>query len=172
VLLAPNAEGRFVYLGTTGGNSAAWKRVPTWLIIAEAVLVVWFFLAFVSVLLYAPFWIFGGLIKKRRRPAERALRLLPLIAVLSLIAAQTLFVQAGTDAIARLGNLTIWSFGIFLSTWIFGVASVASAFALWRARKREIRSRVRWFSMAVTSALLIATAYFAYWGVIGIHTWF
>jgi CubicO group peptidase (beta-lactamase class C family) len=171
-LLVPNAEGRFVYLGTTGGNSAAWKRVPTWLVIAEAVLVVWFFLAFVSVLLYAPFWIFGGLIKKRRRPAERALRLLPLVAVLGLIAALSLLVQAGNDAIARLGNLTIWSFAIFLSTWIFGVASIASAFALWRARKREIRSRVRWFSMAVTSALLIATAYFAYWGVIGIHTWF
>jgi CubicO group peptidase (beta-lactamase class C family) len=164
-LLAPTAEGRFVFLGAT------WKRVPTWLVIAEAVLVAWFFLAFGSILLYAPFWIFGGLMRKRRRPAERAMRLLPLIAVLSLIAAQTLFVHAGNDAFARLGNLTIWSFGIFLTTLIFGVASIASALALWRARKREIRSRVRWFSIAVTSALLMATAYFAYWGIIGIRTW-
>jgi hypothetical protein len=165
-LLAPNAEGRFIFLGMT------WKRVPTWLVTIEAVLVAWFLLAFVSVLLYAPFWIFGGLIKKRRRPAERAMRLLPLIAVLSLIAALSLFVHAGNDAIARLGNLTIWSVGIFLTTSIFGMASIASVVALWLARKHEIRSGVRWFSIAVTSALLIATAYFAYWGVIGIHTWF
>jgi len=134
-------------------------------------LVVCFVLAFVSILLYAPFWILGGLIRKRRRPKERALRLLPLIAVLSLIAALSLFVQSRNDAIARLGNLTIWSFGIFLSTLIFGMASIASAVALWLARKREIRSGVRWFSMAVTSALLIATAYFVYWGVIGVRTW-
>ncbi|HET6843923.1 MAG TPA: serine hydrolase domain-containing protein [Candidatus Angelobacter sp.] len=172
-LLAPNAEGRFVCLGTVNfSDSATWKRVPTWFAIGKLVLAVWFLLAGVSILLYAPFWIFGGLMRKRRRPAERAMRLLPLIAVLSLIVAQTLFVQAGTDAIARLGNLTIWSFGIFLSTLIFGGSSVASAVALWLARKHEIRSRVRWFSMAVTSALLIATAYFAYWGVIGIHPWF
>ena len=164
-LLAPNAEGRFVYLGTT------WKRVPTWLVAAEAVLVVWFLLSFGSILLYAPFWILGGLIRKRRRPAERAMRLLPLIAVLSLIAALSLFVQAGNDSFARLGNLTVWSLGIFLTTLIFGIASIASTLALWLARKHEIRSRVRWFSMAVTSALLIATAYFAYWGVIGVRTW-
>ena len=165
-LIAPNAEGRFVYLfGMT------WKRVPTWFAIGEPVLAVWFLLASVSVMLYAPFWIFGGLIKERRRPAERAMRLLPLIAVLSLSAALILFLLCRDAAIARLGNLTIWSFGIFLSTLIFGAASIASAVALWLARKREIRSRVRWFSMAVTSALLIATAYFAYWGVMGIRTW-
>ena len=165
-LLAPNAEGRFVFLGIT------WKRVPTWFAAAEVFLVVCFLLAFVSVLLYAPFWICGGIIKKRRRPHERAMRLLPLIAVLSLVAAQTLFVQAGNDSVARLGNLTFWSFGIFLTTLIFGVASIGSAVAVWLARKQEIRSGVRWFSIAVTSALLIATAYFAYWGVIGIHTWY
>ncbi len=164
-LLVPNAEGRFVYFGTT------WKRVPTWFAATEAVLVIWFLLAFVSVLLYAPFWISGGLIRKRRRPAERAMRLLPLIAMLSLVAAEILFVRAGNDAIARLGKMTIWSFGIFLTTLIFGVASIASVVSLWLARKREIRGIVRWFSMAITSALLIATAYFAYWGVIGIHTW-
>ncbi len=165
-LLVPNAEGRFIFLGEGG----TWKHLPTWFVIAEVGLAVWFLLAFVSILLYAPFWIFGGLIKQRR-PAERAMRLLPLIAVLSLVAAQILFAQSRNDAFARLGNLTIWSFGIFLTTLIFGVASIASAIALWLARKREIRSHVRWFSMAVTSALLIATAYFAYWGIIGIRTW-
>jgi CubicO group peptidase (beta-lactamase class C family) len=165
ILLAPNAEGRFVYFGGT------WKRVPTWFAITEVVLLVWFLLSFASVLLYAPFWIFGGVIRKRRQPAERAMRLLPLIAVLSLTAALILFVQSRNDEIARLGNLTIWSFGIFLTTLSFGAASIASAVALWLARQHTIRSGVRWFSIAVTAALLIATAYFAYWRVIGVRTW-
>jgi CubicO group peptidase (beta-lactamase class C family) len=165
LLLAPNAEGRFAYIGGT------MKRLPTWFALAEIALVVWFLLAVVSILLYAPFWIIGGFFKKRRRPAERAMRLWPLIAVLSLLAFVGLFILAGNDVMARLGNLTIYSFGLFLTTLIFGVASLASAVALWLARKQEIRMSVRWYSIAVTSALLIAALYLAYWGVIGIRTW-
>jgi CubicO group peptidase (beta-lactamase class C family) len=165
ILLAPNAEGRFVYIGGT------LKRIPTWFAISEAVLVAWFLLAVVTILLYAPFWIIGGFFKKRRRPAERMMRLWPLIAVLSLLAFVGLVILSGSDGIARLGNLTIWSFGIFLATLIFAAASLASAVALWLARKQEIRRSVRWYSIAVTSALLIAALYLAYWGVIGIRTW-
>jgi CubicO group peptidase (beta-lactamase class C family) len=164
-LLAPNAEGRFVEIGGT------WKRVPMWFAVGQIALGVWFLLAFLSILLYAPFWIFGGLIKKRRRPAERAMRLWPLIAVLSLLASIGIFTLTQTDIIARLGNLTIWSFGLFVTTFIFGVASLASVVALWLVRKQEIRRSVRWFSIAVTIPLLIVSVYFAFWGVIGIRTW-
>ena len=165
MLLAPNAEGRFAYIGGTV------KRIPTWLAMSEIGLTVFFLLAFVSILLYAPCWIIGGLIKRRRRPAERAMRLWPLIAVLSLLAFVGLSIASNSDIFARLGNLTIWSFGLFLTTLIFAGASLASAAALWLARKQEIRRFVRWFSIAVTLALLIATVYLAYWGVIGIRTW-
>ena len=165
ILLAPNDEGRFVFIGGT------LKRIPTWFVISEAVLVLWFLLAFVSILLYAPFWIIGGFFKKRRRPAERMMRLWPLIAVLSLLAFVGLVILSSNDGIARLGHMTIWSFGIFLATLIFAGASLVSAVALWLARNKEIRRSVRWFSIAVTTALLIAAVYRTYWGVIGIRTW-
>ncbi len=165
MLLKPNAEGRFVFLGGT------MRRIPTWFAFTEMFLTAWFALAVVSILLYAPFWIFGGLIKRRRRPAERAMRLWPLIAALSLLAFVGCFAVAGNDAIARLGNLTFWSFGIFLSTVVYAVAVLASAYALWRARKQEIRRYVRWYSTVVIAGLLIAAVYLAWWGVIGIRTW-
>jgi CubicO group peptidase (beta-lactamase class C family) len=167
-LLTPNAGGKFVQMA---GGMYTLKRIPTWFTLVEIALVAWFLLACVSILLYAPFWAFGGLIKKRRRPAERTMRLWPLIAVLSLLAFVGLLTLAGNDAIVRLGNLTIWSFGLFLLSLIFAAASLASAVALWLARKKEIRRLVRWYSIAVTTALLIATVYLAYWGVIGIRTW-
>jgi hypothetical protein len=163
-LLAPNSEGRFVFIGTT------YKRIPAWLALSRIALTIWFLLAFVSILLYAPFWIFGGLIK-RRRPAERMMRLWPLIAVLSLLAFIGLAILSGSDAIARLGNLTIYSFGLTITTLLFAAASLAGAVTLWRARKQEIRRSVRWYSIAVTAALLIAVVYLAYFGVIGIRTW-
>ena len=99
------------------------------------------------------------------------MRLWPLVAVLSLLAFVALFILSSGDMIARLGNLTFWSFGLFLTTLVFAFATLAGAIALWRSRKKEIRRWVRWFSVAVTSALLIAAIYLCYWGVIGIRTW-
>ena len=164
-LIAPNSEGQFVFLGGT------WKRVPILLALAEVAAMAWFVLAFAAIVLYAPFWIIGGLFKKRRRPVERAIRLWPLIAVLSLAASVGIFILSTSDLLNRLGNFTIWSFGLFLCTLLFAAASLASAVALWLARKQPVRNTVRWFSMAVTAALLIVTAYFAYWGFIGIRLW-
>lgn len=167
-LLTPNAEGQFIQMG---GGTQTIKRIPAWLAFAEIILTAWFVLAAVSVLLYAPFWLLGGLSKKRRRPAERWMRLWPLIAVLSLAAIVVIFILSSDDLIPRMGNLTGWSAAFFLATVAYGVASVAGVIALWRAPKQEVRCWVRRFSIAVILALLIAAAYLAYWGVIGLRTW-
>jgi CubicO group peptidase (beta-lactamase class C family) len=165
-LLAPNDEGRFIQIG--GGTM---KQVPTWFAIIESALVAWFVLAVVSILLYAPFWLLGGLSKKRRRPAERAMRLWPLAAVLSLAAGIVIVMLARADPITRMGNLTGWSLGFFLATVAFVFTTVVSAIALWRAPKEGVSTATRRFSEAVILALLIAAAYLAYWGIIGLRTW-
>ncbi len=164
-LIAPNNEGRFVYLGGT------LRRIPTVQAYGEIALVAWFVLALASILVYAPFWIVGGFFKKRRRPLERAMRLWPLIAVLSLLAFVGFFIASLSDMITRLGSMTVYSLGLFLTTLIFAAACLASVVALWSARWLPIRRFVWSFSVAVTSALLIAAAYLAWWGVIGIRTW-
>jgi CubicO group peptidase (beta-lactamase class C family) len=167
-LLTPNVEGQFIQLGS--GMSTI-KRIPALLAISEIILTCWFVLAVVLVLLYAPFWILGGLSKKRRRPAERGMRLWPLIAVLSLIAVVVIFSAASDDLIPRMGNLTAWSAAFFLATVVYALATVAGAVSLWRAPKDGVRAGVRRFSTVVILALLIAAAYLAYWGIIGLRTW-
>lgn len=165
MLLAPNPEGRFAFMGGT------MRRIPSWMAWGEIGLTAFFLLSVVSVLLYAPFWIFGGLIKRLRRPAERAMRLWPLIAVLSLLCVVGVFMGSSSDSINRLGSVTVWSVGIFLATLLYVAACIACLLALWRARKTEIRRLVRWHSTAVIAALTIVALYLAYWGVIGIRTW-
>ena len=165
-LLAPNAEGRFIEAGT-----ATIKRIPLWLAIVEIALTAFVLLSIVSILLYAPFWILGGLSQKRRRPAERAMRLWPLLAVLSLIAIVGIFILCADDLISRMGNLTVWSGAFCFATIAFAVASGASAVSLWRAPTETVRGGVRKYSMTVTAALLIAAAYLACWGIIGLRTW-
>jgi CubicO group peptidase (beta-lactamase class C family) len=166
-LLTPNAEGLFIQAGF--GNTL--KRVPGWFAVGEIVVTIFVLLSIVSILVYAPFWIFGGLRRKRRRPAERGMRIWPLAAVLSLAAFVAIVILCKHDLIERMGNLTVWSALLFLSTIAFALTTIASTIAWWRTPAQAARRSVRRFSAIVTVALMIAAAYLAYWGIIGLRTW-
>ncbi len=166
-LLPLDEEGWFVQAGT----QTTMKRIPAWLALAEIVVTAFVALAVVSIVVYAPFWILGGLSKRRRRPAERAMRAWPLIAVLSLAAFVSIFIVCSDDLIERMGNLTGWSAALFLLTIVYAVAVVKSAISSWRVPAESVRCGVRRFSIVVSVALLIAAAYLGYWDIIGLRTW-
>ena len=165
-LLSVNPEGRFAQ----DGFQNTMKQIPGWFAISELVLTGFVLLSILAIVIYAPFWILGGLSRRRRRPAERGMRLWPLIAVLSLIAFVAIFALSGDDLIERMGSLTVWSFTLFAVSWFFAIAVLASLFSVFRAGG-EVRPGVRRFAIVVTTALVLATAYLAYWGIIGIRTW-
>jgi len=164
-LLTPNAEGRFIEVGVT------MKKIPAWYAILE-ILAVWFVaLSSLAIVLYSPCWILGGISKRRRRPAERAMRLWPLLAVLSLVGIVVIFILCNDDLIERMGNLTVWSGGLWALTLFFGLASLASFLVSLANAEGGVRRGVRCFSLIVSTALVIAAAYLAYWGIIGMRTW-
>lgn len=174
-LLTPNAEGQFIQLSLGQRNAASlhitMKHIPTWLAIFEIVITGFVLLTFVSTLVYAPFWILRCLSKTRLHPEEFSLLLWPLIAVLSLLCIAVICMLSADVFISRLGNLTTWSFSLFLATIVFAAASVASIFALWLKSKEEVRVTIYIYSIMITIALVIATAYLAYWDIIGLRTW-
>ena len=165
-LLAANSEGRFFQT-----EFSTMKKIPAWMAIGEILTVCFVLLCIVAILIYAPFWILGGISQRRRRPAERPLRLWPLVAVLSLLAVFGIFAVSMSDLIERLGRLTPWSAAIWIFTLVFVVASLASAFRSWQSPAEGVRRAVRRFSIVVSLALLIAAAYLGYWGIIGLRTW-
>jgi CubicO group peptidase (beta-lactamase class C family) len=164
-LITPNSDGRFIHAGVT------MKRLSTGFALFEIATTAFVILAMISVLVYAPVWMIGGCFKRRRRPRERAMRVWPLIAVVSLVLFMAIFVASSSDIISRLGNVTVWSLGILLSTLAFAAASLLSAITAWRAPVEGVRRWVRIYSIAVSIALLMATAYFIYFGIIGLRTW-
>lgn len=166
ILLEPNPEGRFIQL-----PMLTMKQIPAWIAISEIAISSFVLLSITSILLYAPIWLLGALSKRRRRPLERAMRLWPLIAVFSLMGIVGLFSACSSDLIMRLGQLTGWSFTLFLMTLLFAGASIASAISLWRSPKQGVHTGVRVYSIIVTAALMIATTYLTYWGIIGLRTW-
>lgn len=174
-LLTPKDEGQFIQLSlgrrNAGSLQSTLKRIPTWLAIFEITSISFVLLTLISTIIYAPFWVLRGLIKKYRRSAERKILLWPLIAVLSLLYIIAICMLSNDVFIPRLGNLTIWSFSLFLATIVFAAASIASIIVMWRTPKDEIRSVIRIYSTMTTIALTLSTAYFVYWGIIGLRTW-
>ena len=165
-LLSVNPDGRFIQT-----EQATMKRISTWMALGEILATAFVLLSIIAIMVYAPFWIVAGISKRRRRPAERPLRLWPLLAVLSLFAIVGIFVVCADDLIERMGNLTIWSGVLWAMTLVFAVTSIASAFYSWQRRVQGVRRGVRRCAIVVSLALLIATAYLAYWGIIGLRTW-
>jgi predicted small integral membrane protein len=115
--------------------------------------------------------VLGGLSARRRRPAERAMRLWPLVAVLSLVLFVAIFIVSSEDLIGKLGNITGTSIALCLTTLVFAIAVLASGIAAWRAPAEGVRLGVLRFSRTVSLALLIALVYLAFWGMIGLRTW-
>jgi CubicO group peptidase (beta-lactamase class C family) len=166
-LLSPMPEGRFIQTATMN----TLKKLPTWFALAEILITLYVLLAVLAILIYAPFWILGGLSRRRRRPAERLIRLFPLLAVLSLLAFIAIFIVCSDDLIARMGNRTLWSVALEFTTLAFVISVLLSAIAWWRAPQEGVRPGVRLFSRLVTIALLICAAYLGYWGIINLRTW-
>lgn len=166
-LLTPNAEGQFVQSGMMG----TLKKIPGWYAIGEILLTAYVVLSIVAIVIYAPFWLLGGLSKRRRRPAERGMRTFPLLAVLSLFAFVGIFIVCSDDLIARMGNHTLWSEALRLTTLAYPVFVLLSAYAWLRTAREGVRRGVRIFSRVVTLALLISAVYLGYWGILDLRTW-
>jgi CubicO group peptidase (beta-lactamase class C family) len=166
-LLTPNTEGRFIQTD----SQTTMRRIPGWFAIGEILVAGFVVLSIFSIVLYAPFWMIGGLMRSRRRPAERAMCWWPLIAVLSLVAFVVIFMLCSEDLIEQLGNFTVWSAALWVVSLLFGLASLVSFLVALRGSNEGVRPGVRRFSRIVSTALLIAAAYLTYWGIIGIRTW-
>ena len=147
------------------------RRIPGWFAIGEILVAGFVVLSIFSIVLYAPFWMIGGLMRSRRRPAERAMRWWPLIAVLSLVAFVVIFILCSEDLMERLGNFAVWSAALWVVSLVFALAALASFFVALRRPEEGVRRGVRRLSLIVSLALVIAAADLAYWGIIGARTW-
>ncbi|MBS0393943.1 MAG: beta-lactamase family protein [Proteobacteria bacterium] len=166
VLIPPNAEGRFIGFGMSTirqvSTGAAWLQLALTAVVA---------LSLLSVAAYAPFWLIGGLVPRRRRPAERWMRAWPLVAVLSLVGFVAIFQRSADDLIERFGSPTGWAYALTATTVLFAVAALAAAWAAFRPAGPGVRPAVRRHAQFVAFGLVVATLYLAAYGVIGLRTW-
>lgn len=164
-LVAPNSDGQFVVM-----EGITMQRIPTWLAYVQIGLIAWMLLAFLAVLIYSPCWVIACLIK-RRPQQDIALKLLPMLAGTCLLIFSFTWWLVEEDMLEQLSQLTPYSAVLWLSTVAFALLSLWCGHAFWTRRKAPLGRAFRTYAALTTSALLISTAYAAYWGVIGWRSW-
>jgi CubicO group peptidase (beta-lactamase class C family) len=119
-------------------------------------------------LLFAPVWILWRIFGGMKGVRHLAVRGVPALATLCLLAVPYCFTRlSGT----QIGTVNLWTVGIFLGTSSFPLLSLLG---LWLARavpKEEIHKGVRIHSLLVSLACCVVTAFMASWGLLAVRLW-
>ncbi len=146
-------------------------KVPGSLAWTEIGLTILCALAVVSIVLFALIWIPRLVFRKLKGARHLEVRVLPLVAVLCLVAGVAMFILAGDDFIVRFGTLSPYSAGFTCFSMAFAAASLLGLFAAIRADRREMNRAVYWHSLVCSLLLSVAALYLMFWGVIGYRSW-
>ena len=120
---------------------------------------------------YALIW--GVRYLRRKIPSGPAIRIrvLPLLAGLSVIAFLTLFSVGMGDPFATLGQPTYISIGIMLMTITFALFAALGLITAIRERGTKMNRVNYWYATTSSALHCIVVAYFAWFGIIGLMTW-
>jgi len=168
-------DDELVLSGLRLGN---YRRVPAWWVWGQAAVTASCLVLMLSSILFALVWGPRKALGRMRSVRHLSVRLLPLAAVLCLLAAFAVpFTgcwsrdQMLDQLLGRLGHCTPWSLSFCILTWLFALATLAGLLQAIRARHWEVRPWIRYHSLFVSLSNSIVLAYLGYWGVIGLRTW-
>jgi CubicO group peptidase (beta-lactamase class C family) len=150
------------------GALACFRLVsPVWPI-ARLVLMASALLVMASSILFAFVWMPRKLIGRMRGVGNLSVRVVPLLAVLSVIA---MFCPAWGQPPVVLGQIDAVTVAILVMSILFPVLSLISLALAMRSFRFEMNRVVRVHSIAVAVACCGITWFFAYWGLIGVRIW-
>jgi hypothetical protein len=118
-------------------------------------------------MVWVPLWFFG-----RRKIRNVPARLLPLLAAIS-IQAFMLLLTAGSagNAIAQFGHQTPVSTAIYLFSLLAPAFTLLSFWVGIRSFETDMHPVARFHAFLTTMACGTMTAYFWYWGLLGLQLW-
>jgi CubicO group peptidase (beta-lactamase class C family) len=179
LLRQPNhPEASMVFTETPDGKmvfasrGSYYERSPSWKPFAYRVLVFGALAIMISAIAYALFWIPVHIYKKLKHKDNRSkyirMRLIPLLAVLSLILGA---VKMGDQTMLEFGMLTVLNVIFFLSTLNFAGLSTLSLFTAYRSFHKPVKTAAKVYAVVLSSACFGMTLYLGYWRIIGLRLW-
>jgi CubicO group peptidase (beta-lactamase class C family) len=119
-------------------------------------------------LLFAPVWILWKIFGGMKGVRHLAVRGVPALATLCLLAVPYCFTRlSGT----QIGTVNLWTVGIFLGTLSFPLLSLLGLLLARAVPKEEIHNGVRIHSLLVSLACCVVTAFMASWGLLAVRLW-
>ncbi len=128
-------------------------------------------IAILTSILYALVWSVRRLRGKIQPGAAMRVRVWPLLASLSIIGFVVTFSIGMRNPFETLGEPTLLSLSIMLTSVLFAVFAIAGTWTAWNYRDAEMNRVNYWHSAASSATHLLVAMYFAWFGVIGIMTW-
>jgi CubicO group peptidase (beta-lactamase class C family) len=125
------------------------------------------FLLLASSLLFALVWGARLVLGRMKEVKHLAVRAVPLVATLLLIAVGFSMTKIFDD----LGAINFWTVTIFAGTILFALLSLAGLWLAVRVPRSEIRRGVRIHSLLVSLACVTLTVFFASWHLLGLRVW-
>ena len=167
-VFARDADGNMIYTS----QSSYYVRSPVWKAYLYRFFVFGALILMMSSIVYALFWIPIHTYKKLRRRDNRSkyirMRLVPLLAVVSLILG---IIPMQKQTMLGLGLMTPPNVVFFISTLLFAALSTFSLFTAYRSFHKPVKTVARVYAVLVSAACFGMTLYFGYWGLIGLRLW-
>lgn len=161
-------DGGMVY----SSKGSYYERTSVWKIYLYRFLVFGAVIIMISSIAYSLFWIPVHIYKKIRHRDNRSkyisMRLIPLLAVLSLILGT---LKMGDQTILEFGQMTVLNVIFFASTLLFAVLSTLSLLTAYRSFHKPVKTVARVYAVLLSLACFGMTLYLGYWDVIGLRLW-
>jgi len=150
------------------GALVAFHRMnPVWPI-TRFVLIALALLTMLTSILFALIWIPRKVLGRMRGAGHLSVRVLPLLATLSLV---VILWEASRAPPMVQGRPDAFTISILVLSVAFPVLSVAALFVAIRSFRFEMNRAARIHSLVVSSACFAVSGYWAYWGLIGVRLW-
>ncbi len=167
-----------IFTSTTEGTmvfatiGSYYEKTETWRPFVYRTLVFGALIIMISAIIYALFWVpvhlYKKLTKKECRSRYLRMRVIPLLAVLSLVFG--IFVVMN-QSLMTVGQMTLNNVIFFITTLLFAGLSILSLIFSIISFKKPVRSIACIYAVILSLACLGMTLYLGYWGIIGLRIW-
>ena len=151
-----------------------YQRTAIWTTYVYRTLVFGALIIMMSSIVYSLFWVPLHLYKKLTRRENRSkylrMRVVPLLAVISIIIGVGTVVIAN-QTVLELGQRTPANVVFFVSTWLFAGLSVLSLFTSYCSFFRPVKKIARWYAVVLSAACFGMALYLGSWDLIGLKLW-
>jgi CubicO group peptidase (beta-lactamase class C family) len=163
-----NPEGNRVFatLGSYFEKTGIWKPYVYRTLVFSALIMI------VSAVIYMFFWmpthVYKKLKKKENRSKYLRMRVIPLLAILSLVFG---FIVVSNQPLITIGHKTIHNMIFFVSTLLFAGFSVLSPVFAIISFNKPVKMIARIYAVFLSFSCFGMTVYLSYWGIIGLRIW-